>query len=72
MSKPSSQTDTASALSLLSNSQLDILLSFHGFNLNEIDKTAVHTHMQIISTHAANVMSFPLAEALEPAPIYRP
>lgn len=72
MSKPSSQPDTASTPSLLSSAQLDALLSFHGFNPNEIDKTAVHAHMQIISTHAVNVLSFPLAESYEPAPIYRP
>ncbi|HEY3300921.1 MAG TPA: AtzG-like protein [Methylophilaceae bacterium] len=72
MSKLVSKPPSAGITALLSSDQFDALLSFHGFDLNEVDKTAVQTHMQIISTHAINVMSFPLTESCEPAPIYRP
>lgn len=72
MSTPDSNPPSTGITASLSSAQFDALLSFHGFNLSEVDKTAVQTHMQIISTHATNVMSFPLTEGCEPAPIYRP
>ena len=47
-------------------------LALHGITLPEADLAQTTQHVQLIMTHADRVMSWPLPEAVEPAPEFRP
>lgn len=47
-------------------------LQLQGITLNEADLLLTTQHVQLLHSHAASVMEWPLEEHIEPAPEFRP